>query len=390
MKRFTAINMFFLLGSSALLAGGFGLNEVSARGNAMQGALVGSTRDVSAVYFNPANLTELGDGVHSMAGVTLARPAYDVEVHGRITGQDEKIFPLPHLFLATDVAEDLYAGFGTYVEYGLGTCYEGGRKWPLAAGSTRTQMTSFTLSPVLAYRVTDDLSLAAGFRALYMRLQYDRLVPDYSSVMKLDVDDWAYSFMASAAYQVSDTVRIGIVYRDLAKFLHTGDIEMDVAGLTDGVHGDLTMPRSVMLGANWQATERINLGVNATWNQWSSVDELPLIFDRLPEQHLPMKWKNAWRFSVGAEYALADNWTLYGGYTHDLDPTVAGCANTICPSGDRDQVGLGLGYGRGSWRIDVDYMRVFIHETDRLVHGVDAHFRRLRTDTVGISYSQKF
>ena len=38
---------------------GFGLNEVSARGNALQGTLVGSTRDISAVYFKPAKLTEL-------------------------------------------------------------------------------------------------------------------------------------------------------------------------------------------------------------------------------------------------------------------------------------------------------------------------------------------
>lgn len=390
MKRFSAITLLSLLGAASLVAGGFGLNEVSARGNAMQGALVGSTRDVSAVYFNPANLTELGKGVHTMVGVTLARPDYDVEIHGCKTDQDEKVYPLPHLFLERDLSDDLYVGFGTYVEYGLGTRYEGGRTWPLAAGSMRTEMTSFTLSPVLAYRATDGLSLAAGFRALYMRLKYDRLVPDYSSVMKLDVDDWAYSFMASAAYQVSETVRVGLVYRDLAKFMHTGDIEMDGAGFTDGVHGDLTMPRSVMLGANWQATERLNLGLNATWNQWSTVDDLPLLFDTLPAQRLPMKWKNAWRISAGAEYMLADGWTLYGGYTHDLDPTVAECASTICPAGDRDQVGLGLGYGRGRWRVDVDYMHVFIHETDRFVHGVDAQFRNLRTDTLGLSYSQRF
>ena len=49
---------------SALVAGvaysaGFGLYEVSARGNALGGTLVGSTKDASAVYYNPANMTEI-------------------------------------------------------------------------------------------------------------------------------------------------------------------------------------------------------------------------------------------------------------------------------------------------------------------------------------------
>ena len=116
--------------ASTALAGGFALSEVSARGNAMQGAIVGSTRDASAAYFNPANMTELGDGYHTMVGATLLRPDYYTYVGPRKIDQDETVYVAPHLYLVGKVADDIYLGFGEYSEFGLGTKYEGGKNWP--------------------------------------------------------------------------------------------------------------------------------------------------------------------------------------------------------------------------------------------------------------------
>ena len=68
----------FLLTAARLHAAGFSIYEASARGNALGGALVGSTGDASANYYNPANLTEL-PGVNSMVGVTLINPGGHIE-----------------------------------------------------------------------------------------------------------------------------------------------------------------------------------------------------------------------------------------------------------------------------------------------------------------------
>ena len=56
---------------------GFGLYEGSARGNALGGTLVGRADDPSALYFNPAGITQL-EGINVMAGATAIMPSTDV------------------------------------------------------------------------------------------------------------------------------------------------------------------------------------------------------------------------------------------------------------------------------------------------------------------------
>ena len=375
------------------LGAGFGLNEVSARGNALQGTLVGSTRDVSAVYFNPANLTELKDGgLYTMAGVTLLRPDFYTGAGGQRVDQDEKVFVAPHLYAGGRVADDLWLGFGEYSEYGLGTRYENRNTWPLAADSAKTFITSFTLSPTIAWQATEDLSLAAGLRVVYFDITMDRMVPQAGSMMHITADDIAYSYILSAAYQLTETVRLGLVYRGKTDVKPEGDAELTRIGYKCDADGELNMPQSVMAGVNWQATDRLNLGFNATWNGWSSNKDIKLNFDSplLGSAVAPQEWHDTWRFSVGGEYQLNERWAMQLGLTWDEDPTDFDHSNTMCPPGDRNQAGIGFTYSKDDWSVSFDYMYVYIHDTERTVHGVPVRVSEARTDTIGLTFAKKF
>ncbi len=385
-----AVAALSVASASTAFAGGFSLAEVSARGNALQGAIVGSTRDASAVFFNPANMTELGDGVKTMAGLTLLRPDYYTYVGPNKIDQDETVFVAPHLYVTGKIADDIYLGFGEYSEFGLGTKYEGGKNWPLSFDSTKTAITSFTLSPTVAWQATDALSLGAGLRVLYFDVTMDRYLPPYNSIFHMTADDWACSYLLSAAYQITDTVRVGAVYRAETKIHAEGDAELTAVGLKSGAKGDLTMPQSVMAGINWQATEKLNLGFTATWTDWTSYDVLNVKFDKLPPSSSVKDWDETWRFSVGAEYQFNENWAAQLGLTHDESPVPHETSDSVLPPGDRDQIGLGFTYGKDNWKISADYMLVYIHSTDRSVMGYPCDVREARTDTIGLTYSYNF
>ena len=382
--------------ASTALAGGFALSEVSARGNAMQGAIVGSTRDASAAYFNPANMAELGDGCHAMAGVTLLRPDYYTYVGPNKIDQDEKVYVAPHLYFVGKIVDDLYFGLAEYTEFGLGTKYEGGKNWPLSFDSTKTEMTSFTLSPTIAWRVTEDFSLGAGLRVVYFDVTMDKYLPPSvmppGSIFHMAADDWALSYLVAAAYQVSDTVRIGVNYRAETKVEAEGDAELSQFGVKGGAKGDITMPQSVMLGVNWQATEKLNLGFAATWTDWTSYDVLNVKFDRfpIPASSSVKDWEETWRFSVGAEYQINENWAVQCGLTHDESPVPYDTSDSVLPPGDRNQIGLGVSYAKDNWKIAADYMYVYIHSTDRSIMGYPCDVREARTDTVGLTFSYDF
>ena len=390
MKRFgTAL---LLASASSALATGFSLQEVSARGNALQGTLVGSTKDVTAVYFNPANLTELEVGhIYTLFGVTLARPDYDTRVGSVTTDQDESVFPLPHLYVGGALSDDWYAGLGFYSEYGLGTCYEGRAKWPLSFDSTKTTIESFSIVPSVAWKATDTLSFGAGLRVMYISFLYERYLPPYASTFKVDADDWAVAWQASAAWQATETIRLGLVYRSESEFNASGDATLSPLGIRTGVSGTLTMPQSVSAGINWQATDRLSLGFAATYTDWTCFDAINMHFDSmLPDQSAEKNWKECMRYSIGAEYRFDDNWSGMIGYTFDQGCYDLNYADTMCPAGHREQYGIGVAYTDGPWTVALDYMLVNIHDTDRSIMGVPFQVRHARTDTIGLSFGYVF
>ena len=72
-KLFT---IFLIIGISAVqtFASGFQINENGARAMGMSGAFVGLANDPSAVYFNPAGITQLL-GTHFSIGATFISPS---------------------------------------------------------------------------------------------------------------------------------------------------------------------------------------------------------------------------------------------------------------------------------------------------------------------------
>mgnify|MGYP001355771541 FL=1 len=91
---------------------GFGLYEGSARGNAL-GGLAGRADDPSALFFNPAGITQL-EGSQIMGGLTLIAPMTDVQVTtpaGKVTTSTERNYWMPpHLYGTYQVNDSVWAG----------------------------------------------------------------------------------------------------------------------------------------------------------------------------------------------------------------------------------------------------------------------------------------
>lgn len=382
----------FLFSAVVAYGAGFALNEAAARPNALQGTVVGSNGDASAVYYNPANLPQVGPGFHVLAGATLVTPKYDTRVAGVTYPQNQKLFCIPHFFLASPLSDDLYAGFGAYAEYGLGSRYKGAKNWALAADSYESFVESFTFSPTLAWQATDDLSLAAGFRLLYLTLQQDRYLPPYQSAFHMRADAWAPSYLLALSYQLLDSLRFGFVYRGETHFDVNGTARVESMGLASDGSGHVAMPSSMVAGLNWQATQWMNLGLAVTRTDWTCYDDLTIHFRHpaLGTQRSEKGWDAVMRYSGGVEFTLSDAWALQFGYTHDCDPSEAAYADTMFPPGDRDQWGGGFTYKHGSWTLSMDYMMVVIHGTARTILGQNVDFRKIRTNTVGLSISKTF
>ena len=383
MKYSKLVVAFAAMTSVTAMGAGFGLYEASARGLGMGNGLVGSTGDASANYYNPANLTELADP-SVMVGMTLINPFCDVKVNGQTQAKmNAGWFPPPHAYIAVPVMEDLVFGFGTYCEYGLGTKYD--NNWALRGDTTETTIQQFTFNPNIAYKITEDWSVAFGARMSYMTFEnykspYLGVVPgvyEYNGRAHLEGDDFNCGYMLSTQYKVTDDLSLGLVYRSRINHRIEGDFDlntpaMPVAGVPgSSVSGDadakLTLPASVTMGANYDFTEKFRGGAALTWTEWSTINHIDF---NLPVNSYTqeLNWHDAWRLGFGFEYDLTDSFTGRIGYTFDWDPSAEAHGTTMLPPGDRHIIGFGASYKfLENWRIDLGYSFILMESETRMV-----------------------
>lgn len=392
---------------SSAFAAGFGLYESSARGVGMGNGLVGSTGDASANYYNPANLTECTN-IQVMVGMSLINPFCDVKVDGKMQPKmNPGWFPPPHAYIAAPVWNDkLFLGFGTYCEYGLGTKYD--NNWDLRADTTETTIQQFTFNPNIAYKITENWSIAAGARMSYISFENKKTPFDHddlhTTVMHpvfgpvdlslgrqfirthLEGDDFSCGYVLATQYKLTDDLRLGLVYRSRINHRIEGDMEAEyvdnsgkAAALNAPRNGSakakLVLPASLTFGANYDFTKKFRGGASLTWTEWSTVNHIDF---RLPKDYSgkhtsyteELNWHDAWRLGFGFEYDFTRNFSGRLGYSYDWDPSGEAHGTTMLPPGDRHIVGFGVGYKfLDNWRVDLGYNFIIMESESRMIGG---------------------
>ena len=208
-----------LTGFSAFGAG-FALYEGSASGTALGGAVMGKAVDASALFYNPATMSDFTNVVVT-AGFVTEHPTADTAInghHGR--KMDPGAFVLPHAYAVVPLPYDFSFGLGFAPEFGLGTHYN--QDWEMAWNTRSTFVEGLTFNPNISYRITDKWSVAAGIRLLYFKFdQYSspQAVNDgnyYGSMrnhLKGDngFTDWGWEL--STRYRFTDKISAGILYK---------------------------------------------------------------------------------------------------------------------------------------------------------------------------------
>jgi len=371
-RRFVCFicSVFLLCGAVSANAAGFAVYEFSARGNALGGAMVARDADVSSQAFNPALLTQLTKP-QVLAGVTAVRPSASVVLdgYGKIEGESST-WLIPHAYGSMPLSDSVTLGIGTFSRFGLGTAYD--ENWAGRADITKVGITSFSVNPVLGIKLTDTLSIGGGVEMMWFDFEQEKR-PNISPTTIVDAkvggDSVAPGVNLGVHYKPFDWLSLGASWRSIVKHKLKGQVQLEqnIPGFpTTGATGSVTLPEQYAFGVAVSPIENLSIEAGAMYIGWSSYKRLRIEYDERfgasTVSNKNTKYKDVWRYNVGIEYGVNDDWTLRVGYVYDNSPLNDDHLDFLVPANDRQMYSLGVGWSPGDWTVDVSYNYLDIKE----------------------------
>jgi long-chain fatty acid transport protein len=405
---------------------GFALYEGSARGNALGGAMVGRADDPSALFYNPAGITQL-PGLQVMGGATFVMPSTTVETfqggHKTSTDSEDNVWIPPHLYATYQFNDSLWFGLGIFSQFGLGTEFPD--TWPGRYNNYKAFIETLSINPNVAYKINDQLSIAAGMTAMWFDLTLDKKInpgsifgiptPQAQDIdSHLTGDSWGYGFNLALHYKPFDWMALGFSYRSEVKqhIEGTADFTKPTAARVPAswfndtdASGAIKLPAEVFLGAAFKPCQNVTWEVGGVLTMWSSFRDLTVNFANpiivLPQplpsvsqQRSPKDWDDEWRIQTGIEYKALDWLDLRVGYVFDMEPSLSRTVDYLVPANDRHLFSGGAGFHWNKWTLDLSYTFLLIEDRDvfhSTASGVlPSKFRDGDAHLVGISMSYKF
>ncbi|MFT0532036.1 OmpP1/FadL family transporter [Castellaniella hirudinis] len=422
-------------------AAGFQLLEQNASG--IGSAYAGSAaiaEDASTIYFNPAGMTLL-PGMNVSAGAVGIKPNFEFSDGGSTgptTFGGAPLGPLggnptgggnggnagswglvPNAYFSWQVADRWWLGLGVGAPFGLMTDYEEG--WAGRYHSEKFSIESINVNPSVAFKVTDTLSLGAGVNWMQLKADYRKaqFVPgllgpgsggDLNAKVDAKGDGWGWN--VGLTWQATPATRVGLSYRSKVKIDADGTTDISnrsvgaainiplIGGLQGSYDADasIELPDTAILSLVHQLDDRWTLLGDVSWTGWSSIPELKIHNATIPDAHLDLRFKDAWRVALGAHYRYSDRWTFKGGVAWDQSPVRdAAYRPSALPDNDRYWVSLGAKYHfNKSTSVDIGYAHLFVKSTSVDNHSADTTAGTFKgdykssADLIGVQFSHQF
>lgn len=385
MKKFLkvcSISFLTLVFAISLSANGLNLNSIGSRASSMGTAFIGLADDFSAVFFNPAGLTQMKEANLTAFGtILIPSGSYQLEAYGIDAKTDSEIFPSGALAYFKPISDKLILGIAAYVPAGSGGTWNGDDLAPLSGGVSfewASKIFAFTLSPAIAYKISDTFSVGATLNINYGMLQ-TKMPTDVGQSIE-DLSGVSFGATFGVLFAPSDFISIGASLRTASKASFEGDAEfpsfsgIGMATIATATR-DATWPMVAGIGVSVKPVDKLTIVADAVWTNWAKLDTIPVEYSDPTwapvlamagvDMDFDLRWEDTWQFKVGLEYQVSNCLALRAGFYSDPAPSPIATQNILLPNIDYTAITAGIGYK--SKKIAIDFAFEYIMGEDRVV-----------------------
>ena len=362
------------LGMSArdVAANGFGLPDQDAFATARGEAFVATADNPSAIYYNPAGITQLtGNNVRGGLNSVYYEPTYQPPNSGRTYYSSDNFAYLPQLFY-TYTAKDapLSFGLGVYAPYG------GNMSWPQDTGFRSVAISGslkyITINPVVAVKLSPTLSVGGGAMVNYGNISMyqglRRLAPRGTNFFNFRGDGWSVGYNAGILWQPHEKISFGATFRSSAslKFQGNTDFQLQPGAYNSPAHrsasADFTFPLTTIFGVSYRPTPKWNLEVDGNYTDWHSFGTVTIEQSPPPLNHpftnnvpVHLDWQASWMYEFGVTRYFDNGWHVSGGYVFNENSVPNTYYTPLVADMNRSFFSLGTGFSGKHFDFDIAY-----------------------------------
>lgn len=363
-KRFLLIGS--LLCSSMAFGQAYQLNMQGMRQLAMGGSGAAIPWDASAIFYNPGALSAMENPqVYASMNAIMPRTRYISAPTGTaMLNAEEQTFTPYNVYFASPVGYKtrFTAGFGIYTPFGTGISWNDNWTGRYLVQEMRLNTTFF--QPTLAFQVTDEISVGAGFVYGIGNFEYRNAMPlldvnGNEASRELTGRATGVGFNLGLHVKPTENVHFGITYRSQVNmkirrgYARFSNIPGTVSSsyLNTGFESTLPMPQVLTAGFGWDINEWVTLQLEANYTGWGAYDSLRFDFqnntDMLQDEASARRYRNSITLRAGTKINFRnERWSVMLGTAYIPSPVREGYLNPELP----DAVHF-LATGGLSWKL---------------------------------------
>ena len=353
---------------------GFRVADQNAEATARGDAFAATADNASAVYYNPAGITQL-EGTHTLLGsyAISLKERVDLDAPGSesFSSTNTELQFVPNFFATWKPKEHPLAfGLGVYAPFGFSLEYPDDTAFRTLAKEGSIQF--IAINPVIAWKICDTLSIAAGPTVNYGQAKLVRGVLALGDRFDFEGAGVSYGFTAGLLWHPHRMHHFGLTYRSTSALNFSGHSRVKTNPFTvptpfgpftvpgidseEDANAEIQFPQVVTFGYSFRPTENWNFEFNLDWTDWDSLNTVTL---RQPSGDiaLPFNWQSSFFYEFGVTRKLPANFWISGGYIFSENSVPEESFNPIIPDSDRHVFSGGFGqrFAHFNWSVAYQY-----------------------------------
>jgi long-chain fatty acid transport protein len=377
-NRRNTLRLLALLVSGALAmkasANGFLLPDQDAFATARGEAFVATADNPSAIYYNPAGITqlegnELRGGLYGIYLDSSFSPPSSAPNHSHTYDNQDNYAVVPQIFYTytpTNMPIPVSFGLGVYAPFG------GKSSWPQDTGFRSVaiggSLTYVTINPVVAVKLPFNFSIGGGVMVNYANMEMSQGLAQFphplTNFFRFTGNGWSVGYNLGLLWQPIKQVSVGASFRSSATVTLDGQTKYEqqplISATSQSAQADFKFPFTVVCGISYRPTPKWNLEFDADYTDWSSfgsnsIHQAATTYPINPDISLQLDWQPSWMYEFGVTRYFDNGWHASAGFVYNENSVPNAYYTPLAADMDRYFLSAGAGYKGKHFNFDIAY-----------------------------------